>query len=136
MGRLTPNDQETAVATVALTAETFAPTITKDGIVLVDGWATWCGPCRSFAPVFDAASETHPDIVFGKVDTEREQALAQAAGIMSIPTLMAFRDGILVFSQPGALPAHVLEDLIEQVRALDMDAARAELDPATSGVRS
>ena len=136
MGRLTPNDQETAVATVALTAETFAPTITKDGIVLVDWWATWCGPCRSFAPVFDAASETHPDIVFGKVDTEREQALAQAAGIMSIPTLMAFRDGILVFSQPGALPAHVLEDLIEQVRALDMDAARAELDPATSGVRS
>ena len=136
MGRLTPNDQETAVATVALTAETFAPTITKEGIVLVDWWATWCGPCRSFAPVFDAASETHPDIVFGKVDTEREQALAQAAGIMSIPTLMAFRDGILVFSQPGALPAHVLEDLIEQVRALDMDAARAELDPATSGVRS
>ena len=136
MGRLTPNDQETAVATVALTAETFAPTITKDGIVLVDWWATWCGPCRSFAPVFDAASETHPDIVFGKVDTEREQALAQAAGIMSIPTLMAFRDGILVFSQPGALPAHVLEDLIEQVGALDMDAVRSELDLATSGVRS
>ena len=135
MGRLTPNDQETAVATVALTAETFAPTITKDGIVLVDWWATWCGPCRSFAPVFDAASETHPDIVFGKVDTEREQALAQAAGIMSIPTLMAFRDGILVFSQPGALPAHVLEDLIEQVRALDMDVVRAELDLATSGAR-
>ena len=124
------------MATVALTAETFAPTITKDGIVLVDWWATWCGPCRSFAPVFDAASETHPDIVFGKVDTEREQALAQAAGIMSIPTLMAFRDGILVFSQPGALPAHVLEDLIEQVGALDMDAVRSELDLATSGVRS
>ena len=124
------------MATVALTAETFAPTITKDGIVLVDWWATWCGPCRSFAPVFDAASETHPDIVFGKVDTEAEQALAQAAGIMSIPTLMAFRDGILVFSQPGALPAHVLEDLIEQVGALDMDALRGELDLATSGVRS
>ena len=124
------------MATVALTAETFAPTITKEGIVLVDWWATWCGPCRSFAPVFDAASETHPDIVFGKVDTEREQALAQAAGIMSIPTLMAFRDGILVFSQPGALPAHVLEDLIEQVGALDMDALRGELDLATSGVRS
>jgi thioredoxin 1 len=124
------------VATVALTAETFAPTITKEGIVLVDWWATWCGPCRSFAPVFDAASETHPDIVFGRVDTETEQALAQAAGIMSIPTLMAFRDGILVFSQPGALPAHVLEDLIEQVGALDMDALRGELDLATSGVRS
>ena len=124
------------MATVALTAETFAPTITKDGIVLVDWWATWCGPCRSFAPVFDAASETHPDIVFGRVDTETEQALAQAAGIMSIPTLMAFRDGILVFSQPGALPAHVLEDLIEQVGALDMDALRGELDLATSGVRS
>ena len=135
MGRLTPNDQETAVATVALTAETFAPTITKEGIVLVDWWATWCGPCRSFAPVFDAASETHPDIVFGRVDTETEQALAQAAGIMSIPTLMAFRDGILVFSQPGALPAHVLEDLIEQVGALDMDAVRSELDLATSGAR-
>ena len=119
---------------VALTAETFAPTITKDGIVLVDWWARWCGPCRMFAPVFENASETHPDIVFGKVDTEAEQAMAQAAGIMSIPTLMAFRDGILVFSQPGALPAHVLEDLIEQVGALDMDAVRAELDLATSGV--
>ena len=120
---------------VALTAETFAPTITKDGIVLVDWWAKWCGPCRMFAPVFENASETHPDIVFGKVDTEAEQALAQAAGIMSIPTLMAFRDGVLVFSQPGALPAHVLEDLIEQVRALDMDVVRAELDLATSGAR-
>jgi thioredoxin 1 len=124
------------VATVALTAETFAPTITNDGIVLVDWWATWCGPCRMFAPVFDAASDTHADIVFGKVDTEAEQALAQAAGIMSIPTLMAFRDGILAFSQPGALPAHALEDLIEQVRALDMDGVRADLDLATSGVRS
>jgi thioredoxin 1 len=87
-----------------------------------------------FAPIFEGASDTHPDIVFGKVDTEGEQALAQAVGIMSIPTLMAFRDGILVFSQPGALPAHVLEDLIEQVGALDMDAVRAELDLATSGV--
>jgi thioredoxin 1 len=120
---------------VALTAETFSPTITKDGIVLVDWWARWCGPCRMFAPVFENASETHPDIVFGKVDTEAEQAMAQAAGIMSIPTLMAFRDGVLVFSQPGALPAHVLEDLIEQVRALDMDVVRAELDLATSGAR-
>ena len=120
---------------VALTAETFAPTITKDGIVLVDWWAKWCGPCRMFAPVFENASETHPDIVFGKVDTEAEQALAQAAGIMSIPTLMAFRDGVLVFSQPGALSAHVLEDLIEQVRALDKDVVRAELDLATSGAR-
>jgi thioredoxin 1 len=124
------------VATVALTAETFAPTIAKDGVVLVDWWATWCGPCRKFAPVFENASKTRPDIVFGKVDTEAEQALAQAVGIMSIPTLMAFRDGILVFSQPGALPAHVLEDLIEQVGALDMDAVRSELDLATSGVRS
>ena len=123
------------MATVALTAQTFAPTITKDGIVLVDWWARWCGPCRMFAPVFENASETHPDIVFGKVDTEAEQALAQAAGIMSIPTLMAFRDGVLVFSQPGALPAHVLEDLIEQVGALDMDAVRGELDLATSGAR-
>ena len=93
--------------------------------MLVDWWASWCGPCRMFAPVFEAAAEQHPDIVFGKVDTEAEQSLAAAARIMSIPTLMVFRDGILVFSQPGAVPAPALADLIGQVRALDMDDVRA-----------
>jgi thioredoxin 1 len=115
------------VATVALSETTFESTVTANPIVLVDWWASWCGPCRMFAPVFEKAAEQHDDIVFAKVDTEAERGLAAAARIMSIPTLMAFRDGILVFSQPGALPAPALEDLIAQVRALDMDAVRAEL---------
>jgi thioredoxin 1 len=118
---------ETDMATKALTKDTFEQTVTDDGIVLVDFWASWCGPCRAFAPVFEQASQKHPDIVFGKVDTEAEQALAAAAGIFSIPTLMAFRDGILVFSQPGALPAAALEKVISAVRGLDMDEARAKL---------
>ena len=115
------------MATVALTAENFDEVTGKDGIVLVDFWADWCGPCHRFAPVFEAASQRHSDIVFGKVDTEAEQALAAAADIRSIPTLMAFRDGVLVFAQAGALPAESLEELIGAVRALDMEQVRAEL---------
>src|SRR3990167_781207 len=98
--------------TIGLTAESFEKSITDNSLVIVDFWAAWCGPCRAFAPVFEAASEQHGDITFGKVDTEAEQGLASAAGITSIPTLMAFRDGILVFSQPGALPAPALEQVI------------------------
>ena len=108
------------MSVIDLTQDTFEATITDNDIVLVDWWAEWCGPCKMFGPVFGAASEEHDDIVFGKVDTETEQALAGGAGIMSIPTLMAFREGVLIFSQPGALPAASLEQLIEQVRAVDM----------------
>ena len=116
------------MSTKALTAATFEQTVREGGIVLVDFWATWCGPCRMFAPVYEKASAAHPDIVFAKVDTEAEQALAAAARITSIPTLMGFRDGILVFSQPGALPAAALEQVIAGIRDLDMDQVRTELD--------
>lgn len=115
------------MAPVSLTAETFDEVVTADGITLVDWWASWCGPCRMFAPIFEAASSQHDDIVFGKVDTEAEQQLAGAAQIRSIPTLMAFRDGILVFSQPGALPAPALEQIIQAVRDLDMDDVRRQI---------
>ena len=115
------------MATTALTAQTFEPTVLQDGIVLVDFWAEWCGPCQMFAPIYEQVSAEHDDIVFGKVDTEAEQALSSAAGISSIPTLMAFRDGILVFAQPGALPAQALEQVITAVRGLDMEDVRAQV---------
>ena len=115
------------MSTRNLTAADFGTTISENPIVLVDFWASWCGPCRMFAPVYEAASTQHPDIVFGKVDTEAEQQLAAAARITSIPTLMAFRDGILVFSQPGALPAAGLEQVIAAVRELDMDDVRRKV---------
>ena len=113
--------------TLTLTTEAFEDTVTSSGITLVDFWADWCGPCKMFAPIYEAASEKNPDITFGKVDTEAEQALSSAAGITSIPTLMAFRDGILVFSQPGALPAPALDRVIEAVKGLDMDEVNKKL---------
>jgi len=114
------------MTTKTLTAETFEETIAGNEIVLVDFWASWCGPCRQFAPVFEKAADAHPDIVFGKVDTEAQRELAAAARITSIPTLMAFKGGHLVFSQPGALPAVALEQLVEAVVQLDVEAAVAE----------
>ena len=110
--------------TLALTKDNFNDTVAGHDIVLVDWWAEWCGPCRSFAPVYEAAAEQHPDIVFGKIDTEAEQELSGAAGISSIPTIMAFRDGILVYRQSGALPPAAVEELVTRVRALDMDEVR------------
>jgi len=115
------------VATVALTKDTFDDTIRDNDTVFIDFWAEWCGPCRSFAPTYEAASEKHDDIVFAKVDTEDQQELAMAFGIRSIPTLMVFRDQIILYSQPGAIPGNMLEDLIGQVKAIDMDDVRTQI---------
>lgn len=114
------------MSTVELTAENFERTVTENEIVLVDFWASWCGPCRMFAPVYEKASEANPDLVFGSIDTETEQALAAAAQVSSIPTLMVFKQGSLVFAQPGALPAPALDQVIQAARDLDMARARAE----------
>ena len=115
------------MSTVTLTKDTIDDVIGAEGITLVDWWAEWCGPCKQFGPVFEAASEQHSDVVFGKIDTEDQHELAAAAQITSIPTLMAFRDGILVFSQPGALPAAGLEQIITAVKDLDMDDVRRQI---------
>lgn len=115
------------MSTVAITKENFDETVKNNNVVILDFWASWCGPCRSFAPVFEATSEKHPDVVFGKVNTEEQQELAAAFQIRSIPTLMIFREKIIIFAQPGALPAAAFEELVTKAKELDMDAVRRDI---------
>ncbi len=117
------------MATVPLTADSFAEKVRQPGIVIIDFWAAWCGPCRAFAPTFEAAAARYPEVVWAKVDTEAEPELAQALRVQAIPTLAVFRDGVLLLKQPGALPATALDAIVAEARALDMEAVRSELEP-------
>ncbi|MHB8453948.1 MAG: thioredoxin [Acidiferrobacterales bacterium] len=121
------------MSTVTITKENFDETISNNGMVILDFWASWCGPCKSFAPVFEATSEKHPDVVFAKINTEEQQDLAASFQIRSIPTLMIFRDKIIIFSQPGALPGEAFEDLVAKAKALDMDKVRRDIAAKKTG---